>query len=95
MYASVFVHVYVCKCVCARECVCMCVCMCVFVVIRQQIIRFNLVSFVNIVAISVSPLLTPHPLRPPPLFNVHMRLALCLRASLSLSLLSLFSHSSP
>ena len=68
-------------------CECVCVCAHVYVVIRQQLLGFNLVSFVNISVISsefVS--LSPHSLRPPPLPNVHMRLALCPYVSLALSL---------
>jgi len=61
----VCVSVCVILCVCMRECVC--VCARVYVVIRQQLLGFNLVPFVNIFVISsefVS--LSPHSTTSPP-----------------------------
>jgi hypothetical protein len=49
-------------CVCVRLYVCVNVCVC----IRQQLLCLNFVSFINIVAISVSPLL-PIPTSPLPI----------------------------
>ena len=61
---------------------------CVCVVIRQQLLGFNIVSLVNILLSPCLSLVTT-PLRPSVLLNVHMRLVLCLQAPFFLSLLSL------
>ena len=80
--ACVFLRVYM------RVCVCMCIYVCDF--ICQQLLGFHLVSFVNILAVSLSLPLHPRPLippwRPPPLLNVHMHLALCPQVSLPIPL---------
>ena len=77
-----------CKCTCNCVCVCASVCVCarVYVVIRQQLLGFNLVSFVNIFVISsefVS--LSPHSTPPPPLLETSSPTQ-CAHASRFLSL---------
>jgi len=75
-----------CNCVHMYAWVCVCVCACVYVVIRQQLLGFNLVSFVNISVISsefVS--LSPHSTPPPPLLETSFSTQ-CAHASPSLSL---------
>jgi len=46
------VCVSACVILCVHACVCVCVCAHVYVVIRQQVLGFNLVSFVNAFVIS-------------------------------------------
>ena len=84
-----------CNCVHMYAWVCVCVCACVYVVIRQQLLGFNLVSFVSIFVISSEfvSLPTLHTSPPPPRDLLLYPMCSCVSLSVPTSLLHSLSLS--